>query len=248
MIPKMESVMEVNQFLASSLHSSLDEVHLSPIAGDCISHPLQSTHDDHPQALRKSRISLAAQLQQARPFASAHRTFLILFSNKIMTGYYPVDGWLSKLTQLLAKELPAIRSTFPTLLQDATNLDRSANFNQCRSYQCDKPRHRCNYFQDLDSHIVSLFHHNETISVKINRETETIRCLQLHIHIRRCSNFDMQPLCPSQIEEIRHYLIPKLIHTDCKPENNEDPRNITHFAFLLLLLAGDVEVNPGPGK
>ena len=226
--------------LASSLHSSLDEAHLSPI--NCINHPLQSTHDDHPQ--RKSRINLAAQLQQACPLAS-HRAFLIPFSNNIMIGYYPLDGWLNKLTQLFAKELQAIKSSFPTLLQDATTCDRSANFSQC-SYQCDKPRHRCNYFQDVDSHIVVSFHHNETISVKING-TMTL-CLQLHLYIRKCSNFYMQSLHPSQIGEIRYYSTPKLIHTDYKPENGEDPRNIAHFAFLLLLLAGDVEVNPGPGK
>ena len=227
----MENVVEISRFLASSLHSSLGEIHLSPI--NCINHPLQSTHDDHPQ--RKPKISLAAQPQRARPPAS-HRAVLIPLS---MTGRdYPGNGWLNKLTQLLAKELQMKGSSFPTLSQCASSSDRSANFNQCCS--SDRDRHHCNYFQDVDSHTVGSFHHNETISVKINRKTETM-CLQLH-------NLHVQPLCPSQIWEMWHYSTPKLIHTDYKPENNEDPHNIAHFAFLLLLLAGDVEVNPGPGK
>ena len=239
---KIENVVEISQLLASPLqqHSSTNGALLSPL--DCMNRPqLHSTHDHQPQ--RKFRI-LTAQLQQAHPLAShVHSAFLVSFSKEIMIGYYPVDGWSNKLTQHFTRELQMKRFSFPPLPQGASTCDRSANFSQC--CYCDRASHHCTYFQDVysrNNNIMDLFHYNESFSIKIiNRGTETI-CLQLHSHIRKYNHF--LRLRPFHIIITRHYLTPGK-----KSGDTEDSYNIAQFiTFLLLLLAGDVELNPGPGK
>ena len=211
-------------------------------------HSGHSNHNDHHQKRFCScgKCTLVELFQQCCPLS--HRATLTPLSNLIvMTSYYTSDflvngtvGQLPSVDGLLNSTLSLELRSFPTPLQDTPACDRVVN--QC-GFRYKRARVYYSVQQYYGSCIMDLFHVNNPLSVNTDKET-----LKLSLYLRTLmhNHFIMQPLRPFQVMiKVRHYLTPKNIY-NCKLI--EDSRNTAHFAFLLLLLAGDVELNPGPGK
>ena len=143
-------------------------------------------------------------------------------------------------------ELPLIAM----LLQDSQTCDRAGVMRQCFRSKGVQP---CTYLKDDQWYNIDLtFRINETVSFHtcdMDEETSLkLRYLLESVHPLTCNRFitHVQPPCLSQAViklKIRRYLTLKATRNKC---GNVDPRGASNFALLLILLAGDVERNPGP--
>ena len=196
-------------------------------------------HDDHHQTGRFcscGKCSLISQFQHSCPVAYSESQSPI--SRSVQMSYYVFST--GNLVQQSLDGLP-----ITSALSQESNSDLHL-LPQCfRS----KGAHSCTYLQD-DCCIMDLFHVNKTVSFKTfdtDEETLKLRSL-LQVHSVRpltCNHFIERPSCPFQVVvRIRRYLTLKSARN--KGGNVGDPRGAANFFLLLLLLAGDVESNPGP--
>ena len=212
----------------------------------------RSHSDDHQRVCSYGKCTLIEQFQQACPLA--HSTALTPLSGSVLkTSYYTSDflvngssPWLPSV-DILSNSSVALESQLKTRFQLSTPLQGFSTcdkvINRCFNF---KGVYQCTYYLQDDSCTVDLFHINKTVSAETFNENLKLRSLQFDFYCLKLNPFIAWLHHSFQVIKTRH-LSAKYVHN-----RKHEYASYTHAAnaalLLLLLLAGDVERNPGPGK
>ena len=204
-------------------------------------------HDDYH---RKSfcscgKCSLLSQFQHSCPLAFSESQSPV----SRMSHCYTFAGNLQRsvddlpMNSALSPEPSPELLPITTLLQDPPTCDRETAMRQCFRSRGVQPR----TFYLKDYCIGLTFQANENASVKVfdtYKETLELRCLLESVCPLVCNHFTTQPHRPSQVMvKMKQYLT---LQSARNKRGNMDPRDAANFAMFLLLLGGDIELNPGP--
>ena len=195
------------------------------------------------------KCSSVALFEHSCPLAYDPQTLGSVRSRSTSVSYYESASFANAILQShLYKDGKSTRTALATLGRHCLPI-------LSRAFSCDRQQcflyvgaHQCTSLQD-DYGIQDLLHNKTNPLIeRFNTDKETLK-IQLVEQIQKSNTFTSRRPYPHQhlLIKTKFYLPYKSVRHN-QAETTRDPVDVANLVLLLLMLSGDIELNPGPCK